>query len=71
VVDLEGNNEHGDYVSATNHYHGDSIPGFAVPAEVECHYVGDDGKRSDRVLIVMDARLFGLPLTMTFAPHQD
>jgi hypothetical protein len=43
MVDFEGNNGHGDHVSTTDHYHGDHIPDFAVPAEAEWHYIDDDG----------------------------
>jgi hypothetical protein len=49
MVDFEGDNWRGDHVSTTDHYHGDYILAFAVPAEVECHF--GDGKRYDRVLI--------------------
>jgi hypothetical protein len=51
MVDFEGNNGRKDHVSMSDHYRGDYIPDFAVPAEVECHYTDDDGKRCDRVLI--------------------
>jgi hypothetical protein len=49
--DFDDNNECGDQVSVTNHHHGDHIPDYTVHTEVECHYVDDDGKTYDRVLI--------------------
>jgi hypothetical protein len=51
MVEFGDNNGRGDHVSMTDHYHGDYIADSAVPAEIECHYIDDDGKRYDRVLI--------------------